>query len=262
MTDAQGSTRDDASGGRRAWLRWLALGVVAASGVAFGYGIGYTLSQGGFGYLGAVLVGSVLLALVLGSLAVAGIAAALPNGRGHRVVRPAVTAAGVLVLGAVLGAVSVPLLGLGYRLPVTHESSGTMTLGLEVDGFTPRPGAAATCASGQDVETVGAISGLDLGELHQGTMRGSFNVAGDTGPSEGGEVQVELFVDGADVVGMAPFWHGAATFLQVEADGRAGVVGFVDLQIQSAPDGKQTTVSSTWPKTLTGDVEWRCTPWP
>ena len=63
-------------------------------------------------------------------------------------------------------------------------------------------------------------------------------------------------------VGMAPVWHGAATFLQIDADDRGGVVGFVDLPVQPAPDGKDTIVSGTWPKTVTGDLEWRCDPWP
>lgn len=245
---------------RRFWLPAAVL--VGAIGAGLGYGIGYLASLGGLGAIGAVFPAMGLGVLVL-LAAITGAIGALSGGRRRGLAAPAFATAGLLVLGAVLGATSVPVLGLGYQPPVTLESHGSITLTLaNAAGFEPRGDSPARCGSAEGSEAVAGASGLELGELPNGTVRGGFSR--DTGSDlvAGVEVLVELFVDGADLPEGArqPFWHGPAAMSELDADHRGGSITFTEIGLQGDAMGNPIP-SDGWPESLSGELRWHCGDW-
>jgi hypothetical protein len=235
----------------------LGAGVPLLLGGYVGFQIAHIGSRGGMESLGAILLGMGFAAMVGVVLLVAGVAFLLGR-RG--VSRGALAAAGLLAAGGLVGFVTVPVFGLEYRAPVDLFARGTASVRMDtIDGFEPRAGGAADCSSQPDSEVAGGITGLDLGELHGGTLRGGFNTGLE--PASGSVVSASFWVEGSDLPEGAPqpLWAGEATIEEVGLHATTGRLTFSHLGIAGGATGEERFEG--WPPTLSGELSWQCEAW-
>jgi hypothetical protein len=235
-------------------LVWLALLLPLGVGLAIGFDMGYRMSLPGYGFgaPGGILEGGAPV-IVLG---VTGLVALLM--RRGRVARFAIMSAVLVPIGMFGGISLTDPLGVGYRAPLVLQSSGPATLQLaSVSGFTANRGATTTCSSIGDSTVTDKVTGLDLGELGSGTLRGSLTL--QPGLTTG---HMELFIDGADIRdgGVQPFWEADAALADLGADALSGTATFGDLAYTdpSVQKGGPTPSGSSWPATLSGTLHWDC----
>jgi hypothetical protein len=241
--------------------QWLPAALAATIGIGLGLAIGYYTSLGGIAAMGAILPVMGLGVLLL-LLAIIGAIGALSRGR-RGLVEFSFVSASLLLLGTALGMASGPALGLVDRAPATLESSGTITLTLsDVAGFATMADSPATCTSLEGSEALSGVSGLELGELAEGTLRGGFAREAETalGAAEG--VMVDLFVDGGDLPDgrRQPFWHGPAVVTALDEDGRGGAIAFSSISLHGDAVGDPLPADG-WPEFLSGELQWRCDDW-
>jgi hypothetical protein len=166
--------------------------------------------------------------------------------------------AGLVVLGTFVATQLADPLGFGYQAPVVIESSGQATFELDgVANFVPKPSVAMSCASIGDSTATGTVTGLDLGELGPGTLRGTLSLDPATTVEH-----LSLFIDGGDLAEGAaqPFWEGDATLRDLSPDAISGTAAFRDLAYTDGAVSKGGPAPSggTWPTTLTGTLHWNC----
>ena len=151
-----------------------------------------------------------------------------------------------------------------YHEPVVLHAPATMTLAMPADvgPFVARGDGAATCDSDPDGRTVAAITGLDLGTVRSGRLRGTVtrSAAGSASAT------AEFWIDGGSLPDGAyqPFWGGPVQVVDGGADGDVGHVAFVDLKREADPSmkpGGNPSAADDWPATLSGTVSWMCQPW-
>ncbi|HEX7949828.1 MAG TPA: hypothetical protein VF494_05740 [Candidatus Limnocylindrales bacterium] len=253
-----GSGRLEGRASRVAGAAFLAIGMLV--GVLLGRGVAYSTSIGGLSGAFAVPLGASLLAVAsLVAAAVGTVGWLARRRRSSAAILGAFGAAGTLVLGTGLGIVSAGATGGTYREPVvlTSPGTGSLTLIRPELPFTANPDGPVQCASEGDGQVVHGITGLELGELGPGTVRGGLTLllADGTG-------SLELFIDGGDLPDGAdqPFWTGAVTYAGVVADGTSGSVAFERLTREPAA-GPVATADVRWPEVLGGTLRWTCQAW-
>jgi hypothetical protein len=237
-------------------LVWLALLVPLGLGLAIGFDMGYRTSVpgNGFGALGGVIEGGALVIV----LCVIGITALAL--RRWRIARLAFLSAVLVPIGIFGGfSLSGPL-GLAYREPVVLQSAGPATIHLDsVAGFTANPSATTTCSSSGDSTVTETVTGLDLGELGAGTLRGSLTLQPTLTKGH-----IELFIDGADIPegGVQPSWGADAALADLGTDALSGTATFGDLAYTdpNVQKGGPAPSGGGWPATLSGTLHWDCHP--
>lgn len=256
----QGSVRPGST------IGWVAFGIVllaaAVIGIVAGRGMAYFSSVGGFASITAAFFGLALGVAVVVLVIVAAIARARRKAMSPAIVS-LLLAAGVLPVGALVGAGTAAMSGGTYRDPVYLEAAGTASIELTTPDleFTPTPQGSATCGSVADGTDVAGVVALDLGELKvggvSGTLRGEVGVA--TGDADA--TRLSLWIDGGDLVeeSFQPFWDGSGALGQVSQDGKTGTVPFSELRIMEKPDPSMPSLD--WPATLSGSIEWSCGDW-
>jgi len=235
-------------------LVWLALLVPLGLGLAIGFDTGYRTSVPGneFGAVGGVIEGGALV-IVLGTIGL--VALVLRSGR---LARLAFLSAIFVPVGIFGGFSLAGPLGLAYRAPLVLQSAGPATFALDaVAGFTANRSATTTCSSIGDSTATETVTGLDLGKLGSGTLRGSLTLS--PSPATG---HMELFIDGGDIAdgGVQPFWEGDASLADLGTGGLSGTATFRDL-IYADPGvqkGGPASSGGNWPATLSGTLHWDC----
>src|SRR3954453_5179782 len=200
---------------------WLAGGAI---GLLVGREIAYERSAGGL-LAGAVVTGVAVVAdaaiVLVGILGLV-----IRRGRINRPLATTFGAAIVLPAGGVLGASTAALTGGIYRQPVvlTAPADAVLTLGDGDDSFVFRPHGQARCSSGDDTDVVASVTGLSLGELAGGTLRGSIDLPA-AGSRRG---EISLFIDGADLADGAsqPTWSGPIAVDALAANGTSATARF------------------------------------
>lgn len=240
--------------------------VVITAGVIIGRTIAYQGSVGGLGgWVGQGLLTFGLGALIVSLTSVALIATAIRRGHLTRAIATVLAAAGLVSAGGLGGYVTAAALGGTYREPVVRASAGQTTVALQTGAtlFVARRGGSAECHSVPDGVTVASVTALDLGELGSGTLRATLTLPDQ--PS-GGAV-VELFIDGADLLGDSPqpSWSGPAQVAGLGAESADGTVLFTRLVLSNADAKGGTSATSgsvsEWPTTVSGSLTWTCKPW-
>jgi hypothetical protein len=203
--------------------------------------------EGAFGYFSVVvIVGVAVLVLGIAGVLLRALRRTRPLARITRL------ATGAVVVGALGGALVVPVLGLRYTPPVTTMIQGSATLVLTgaVD-FIPASAGAAECRTVPDGQEIEAISVYDLGTL-RGMPLGAQIQPGVTS----GDQSIALLVE--DQGGPEPVAISWGASLQVPSTGggRAGSVVFTDVALEVDP--KTGAPDASWPRTLTGTLSWTC----
>ena len=230
--------------------------------------LAYEQSLGGLtGITGAALL-SFGIGLAVVALVVLGLVASM-RGAGPKtsVVMPWFASAGVLVIGALVGNLSAPLLGGTYREPVVLTAAAGVSLQLDPVSmsFVSQDQGQAECRSQPDGRTMVSLSALDLGRLGPGTVRAGLTLPDGSNPAPA----IEIFIDGGSLPdGAAPVsWSGTASVANLGADQRSGQLTFLDLRLATlsgkpAADPSATGAVIGWPLSLSGGLRWTCGPWP
>ena len=231
-------------------------------GLLSGRSFAYMSSIGGFSAaLGVPLLGMALVGGVVGVAVVAAILARLRGTSIGSTLRFVALATGVLALAAMIGAVTARATGAIYVEPIVLQAGGRIHVDVTSEGmpFVVRADAAAECASVPDGRLVGSITALDVGELGDGTLRGSIGLG-----TEPGQSRIEFFIDGADLPegDLPPVWGGTVPIDEVTSDRSAGRASFDNLRLlDEGKDPDATVPPSEWPESLSGTISWTCDPW-
>jgi hypothetical protein len=153
-----------------------------------------------------------------------------------------------------------------HRDPVVLHAPATITLAMPADvgPFVARSDGGATCDSVPDGRTVATVTGLELGTVRSGTLRGTVTWSAEGSAS----ATAEFWIDGGSLPEGAyqPFWGGPVQVVDGGADGGVGHVAFVGLKREADPSVKPggnpaSPAGDGWPGTLSGTVSWTCQPW-
>lgn len=153
-----------------------------------------------------------------------------------------------------------------YHEAVVLHAPATMTLAMppDVGTFVARGDGAATCDSMPDGRTVATITGLDLGTVRSGRLRGTLSrsVEGSAGAT------AEFWIDGGSLPEGAyqPFWAGPVQIVDSGVDGTIGHMAFAALKREADSsvkpgDSPASQAMDGWPATLSGTLSWTCRPW-
>jgi hypothetical protein len=226
-------------------------------GAYLGYKIAEALELSGLAVLSAI-VGVLLGAAILVSLAVIAVIAALqPGGRG-RSTAWTVTLAGLLLVAGLVTGWSLKELGFGSRQSVVREAQGTMSVSLDgIDDYVVEVGALAMCRSEPDGERVAFVESNAAGTVGTGVIGASLVIL----PQSADDPPVlRIWIVPADKsVGQAPSWRGPlGDVAPVDGEG-SGHMEFAETTL--SPSDETGLAPEGWPTTLSGTIDWRCGTW-
>jgi hypothetical protein len=240
---------------RKLVFRAIAFGVGAYLGYQIAYFIDYSSGTSGLGAFGAALLG-ILVAVILFVLALFAVLAWFTPGRAGRPAARALIAYGALFAGGVgLGWGLTPVLGVGYRPPVTLNAPATITLALEgLDGYTSQRDAVANCESELDKESVAWVQASSVGTVGSATVEVVVTIL----TSDGRPDVVAVLVPPVQGDTAYPTWQGTSDVLERTEGSRGGRLAFTGTLVagRDAPGPP-----GGWPAKVSGTVSWSCGEW-